>query len=106
MAQKQKKDNFFKRIKSYVKATKAEVKRVSWPTRKQVINNTGIVIVCIVIVGIVIAALDAFFTFGFGFLTKGKTNSDVVEATDVEVVTETDYGFDLNEIEGATVVSE
>lgn len=100
MAEKQKKDNFFKRIKSYVKATKSEVKKVSWPTRKQVINNTGIVIVCILIVGIVIAALDAFFSFGFGFLTNGKVNRDVVDPTDIEVATEGDYSSDLSEIEG------
>ena len=90
MADKQKKDNFFKRIAkaivSYVKATKSELKKVSWPSMKQIVNNTGIVIVCIVIVGLVIFALDTLFTKGFEFLTNKKAETE--EATEQQLTQE------------------
>ena len=38
---------------------KGELKKVQWPTRKQTINNTVIVLVCCIIVGICIWAFDA-----------------------------------------------
>ncbi len=86
MADNQKKDNFFKRmgkaIVSYAKGTKSELKKVSWPTMKQIVNNTGIVIVCIVVVGIVIFALDFIFGKGFTFLTNKKV--EVEEGTDIQ----------------------
>ncbi len=68
MAENQKKDGFFKKIGNSAKATKSELKKVSWPTGKQLLNNTGIVIVCIVVVGLFIFALDSIFGFGFKFL--------------------------------------
>ena len=80
MAEKQKKENFFKRaakaIANYAKATKSEVKKISWPTKKQLTNNTTIVIICIIVVGVFIFALDSLFGFGFNFLNNKKLNSD------------------------------
>ncbi|MBQ6795357.1 MAG: preprotein translocase subunit SecE [Clostridia bacterium] len=73
MAENQKKDGFFKKIGNSAKATKSEVKKVSWPSKKQLINNTGIVIVCILIVGLVIFALDTVFGFGFAKINDMKT---------------------------------
>ena len=37
---------------------KSELKKVQWPTRKQTINNTLIVIACVVVVGVFIALFD------------------------------------------------
>ena len=37
---------------------KAELKKVQWPTRKQTVNNTVVVIVCCIVVGICIWAFD------------------------------------------------
>ena len=37
---------------------KSELKKVQWPTRKQTINNTLIVIACVIVVGIFIALFD------------------------------------------------
>lgn len=100
MADNQKKENFFKRaakkIAAYAKATKSEVKKISWPTRKQLINNTAIVIVCIVIVSIVIFALDTFFGFGFNFLNDKKANYGLEEPAELT----SDMIYDL--IEDAT----
>ena len=49
---------FFKRIARYFREMKSELKKVQWPTRKQTINNTLIVIACVVVVGIFIWIFD------------------------------------------------
>lgn len=45
----------------YVKSTKAELKHVSWPTKKQTINFTIAVIVISVATSFYLAAFDAVF---------------------------------------------
>jgi preprotein translocase subunit SecE len=48
-------------ITDYLKGTKAELRQVSWPTRKQAVNFTIIVIA----VALVMAAFLGFFDFIF-----------------------------------------
>ena len=57
--EKNSKPGFFSRIGKWFKDMKSELKKVQWPTRKQTINNTVIVIVCCIIVGICIWVFDA-----------------------------------------------
>lgn len=66
----EKKPGVFARLKKYFRDTKSEVKKVVWPTKQQTINNTGVVIACIVVVGAFIGVLDAVFTFGLQALLK------------------------------------
>ncbi len=61
-AKKEKKEGFFKRmwhrlVKSF-KDTKGEIKKVVWPSKKQVINNTAVVLVSCLLVGAFIWLLD------------------------------------------------
>ncbi len=51
------------KISTYFRELKAEFKRISWPTFKQVRNNTGIVIAFIVILGAFIALVDFIFNW-------------------------------------------
>ncbi len=51
-----------KSIVQYFKDVKSEFKKVSWPSRKQVFNNTVVVLVTIVISGVAIWALDFLFS--------------------------------------------
>ena len=53
-----KKANIFRRIGKWFKEMRSELKKVQWPTRKQTINNTLIVIGCVVLVGIFIWIFD------------------------------------------------
>ncbi len=57
-----KKENWFKRtwgkVTRYFRELKSELKKVVWPTPKQVAKNTMIVLASIVIVGIFIWAFD------------------------------------------------
>ena len=58
-----KKENFFaragKRISRWFREMKSELKKVVWPTKSQMVNNTVIVLVCTLIVGICIWVFDA-----------------------------------------------
>ena len=53
------KPGFFQRIARWFREMKSELKKVVWPTSKQTINNTAIVIVCVIVVGIFIWVFDA-----------------------------------------------
>ena len=52
------KPGFFARVGKWFRDMKSELKKVQWPTRKQTINNTLIVIACVIVVGIFIALFD------------------------------------------------
>lgn len=43
---------------------KSELKKVVWPSGKQVLNNSLVVVACVVIVGLIVGLLD----FGAGEL--------------------------------------
>ena len=63
-AKKDKKDDkkakpgLFARVGKWLKDMKSELKKVQWPTRKQTINNTLIVIACVIVVGVFIWIFD------------------------------------------------
>ncbi len=65
-----KKENWFKRtwgkVCRYFRELKSELKKVVWPTPKQVAKNTMIVLASIVIVGVFIWAFD--FVAGKGIM--------------------------------------
>ena len=52
------KPGFFARAGKWFRDMRSELKKVQWPTRKQTINNTLVVIACVIIVGIFIALFD------------------------------------------------
>ena len=57
-----KKENFFKRAwggsRRYFRELRSELKKVVWPTPKQVLKNTLIVAACVVLIGIFIWLFD------------------------------------------------
>ena len=63
--------NPFKAIARYFREVKSEMKKVVWPSRKQIVNNTLVVIAAVLIIGIFIWILDAVFQFGlFQFIKR------------------------------------
>ena len=112
MADNQKKENFFVRmgkgIVNYSKATKSELKKVSWPTRKQLINNTLIVIACVVVVAIFIFVLDAIFLLGNQAIVGKKTAPEPITpaVTPTEVESNWDEGSTNFDIEFEEIASE
>ena len=60
------------RIVRFFKEVKSEMKKVVWPSRKQLVNNTLIVIAVVIIIGIIIAIFDTIFQFGLFKLLLGR----------------------------------
>ena len=62
---KEKKPNIFKRIgkaiAGFFKGIVAEIKKVTWPTKKQAIRNTVVVLVFLVVIGLFVFLLDLLF---------------------------------------------
>lgn len=59
----EKKPNWFvrswKAITKWCHELRVELKKVAWPSRKDVIHNTLVVIACVLVVGVVIWVFDA-----------------------------------------------
>ena len=69
-AEKNDKPGFFARVGKWFRDMKSELKKVQWPTKKQTVNNTLIVIACVIVVGIFIALFDFVAGEAIGLLIK------------------------------------
>ena len=69
MAEKEKKEKKKGRIKEAWRGFKSEVKKIVWPSWKQVLKNTFVVLVIVLICAVIIAALDYAFSGGIQALT-------------------------------------
>ena len=69
-----KKENWFKKtwgkVCRYFRELKSELKKVVWPTPKQVAKNTLIVVCCVLAVGVFIWLFDAVANFGISALLR------------------------------------
>ena len=66
-----KKKSIFSRIGNWFREVWIETtKRIIWPTFKQVVNNSVIVIVCVIVVGVFIWLFDWLFFTGIQGLTN------------------------------------
>ncbi len=54
--------NIFNKINNFIKEAIAELKKVIWPTKKELKNSTIVVISTIIIASIFIGLVDIFFT--------------------------------------------
>ena len=55
-----------KKIVQFVKEAFAELKKVSWPTRKEVWESTQVVVVSVLLISVFLGMIDILF----GFLIK------------------------------------
>ena len=69
-----KKQNWFARawgrICRYFRELRSELKKVVWSTPKQVLKNTLIVVICVLVVGVFIWVFDFVARFGIDALIK------------------------------------
>lgn len=63
-----KKAGFFQRVSRFAKDLRSEIKKIVWPSKKQVINNTGIVLGVMAVVGACVWVIDWLFAFLRGLL--------------------------------------
>lgn len=50
---------FTEKFSRYFREMRGELKKVVWPSRKQVLNHTGVVLVMVAVSGLVIGGFDA-----------------------------------------------
>ena len=95
--------------KSFFKDLKAELKKVTWPTMKQVTHNTVGVIIIVIITAVIVFALD--FTFqNFnehvvnGLRTKMSEMSNEDSVSDGNVVLDNTVTIDGNTVDANETV--
>lgn len=59
--EKAKKTSVFSKIGRYFRDLRSEFKKIVWPSKKQIINNTVVVLICMAITGVAIWILDWAF---------------------------------------------
>ena len=87
MSKENKKEN-----KHFLKDFKAELKKVIWPTPKQLVNNTVAVITIVLLIAIIVFVLDFTFekmnTFGINKLKSMVETTNSVEDLSVNAIQE------------------
>ena len=60
------------KLVEYIKETRAEMRHVTWPTRKQALNYTFLVIGMSVVVALILAFADKMFALGLERIILNK----------------------------------
>lgn len=108
-----------KEKKHFFKDFKAELKKVIWPTPKQIVNNTVAVITIVVITAIIVLVLDLTFealnTYGINKIRGIVSSNNVIEehnhenddasteANTIEVNNETGEGTIAIDVDANTI---
>ena len=82
MANKEKKAN--KENKHFFRDFKAEIKKVIWPSSKQLVNTTVAIITMVIVVSIIVFGLDLIFDAGnkYGLTKLQETVQGISEKDD------------------------
>ena len=66
---KKKKESIWLRIRKYFRGVVSELKKVTWPTRKELINSTAVVLVVILIFAVAVGIVDLGLGALLGLIT-------------------------------------
>ena len=64
------KERWYKRLRNFLKETRAELKKVTWPSRNEITNTTVVVIISVFFFGFYLFAMDIVFSW---LITQVKT---------------------------------
>ena len=70
--QGKKKESFFKRLGAWFRSLFSELKKVTWPTPKDVAKNTSVVVVVVVVFFILLFAIDYVLAGLLSLLVNGQ----------------------------------
>lgn len=59
-----------KNVGKFLKGVRSELKKVNWPNKKDLINNTTVVIISVVLATLGLWALDSIFGFGLNLIIR------------------------------------
>ncbi len=88
-AKKEKKEN-----KTFFKDFKAELKKVTWPTAKQLATKTAVVVVLVILIAAIVFVLDYAFDKGYEFIITQSSKTQDINSNEN---TESNGDTDLNE---------
>lgn len=57
-------------VVDFLRETKVELKKVTWPTKQELISNTIVVLIAVVLCAGLIWIIDSFFNIIFGILLR------------------------------------
>ena len=98
--------------KHFMKDFKAELKKVIWPTPKQLLNNTVAVISVVLITAVIVFALDFVFesmnTYGIDKLKQivDTTNTDDIDSNNIDNTENVNETIENNENQVQNAVTE
>ena len=99
-----------KEKKHFFKDFKAELKKVIWPTPKQLVNNTVAVVTIVLITGVIVFALDFAFesmnTYGINKLKEMVDSKNEISNEIVNEVVEENTQTTNEEVQTSENVSE
>lgn len=55
---------------TYIKETKSELKRVTWPTKQELLKNTGVVLTVVILSTILVWGLDTILSSALKLILK------------------------------------
>lgn len=70
MAGTKTKQSGLSRLTKFFKETKAELRKVTWPSKDQLVHNTSIIIAFIIIFTVILSVLDFGFQELFGWFAN------------------------------------
>ena len=62
--------DYFEKVKRYLREVWSELKKVSWPQRKEIVASTVVVILCTFIVAFFLGVVDVALQKVLGYLIK------------------------------------
>ena len=87
---------------SFMKSFKAELKKVSWPTPKQLFNNTVAVLAIVLVTAVIVFVLDITFEsinkYGINKIKENVSNSTIIESNNESNEESDEDTYELNEI--------
>ncbi len=63
-------DSLLQRVRQYFRETRAELRKVIWPTRDQTTNLTTIVLVVLVLMSLLLGGIDAVIAAVFQYILR------------------------------------
>lgn len=58
------------KMTTYFRGVKAEMKKVSWPTKKELLNYTAVVVALSALVAVIVWILDIIINYGLQLIIK------------------------------------
>ncbi len=62
--------DYYRRLRTFIVEVRTELKKVTWPPRKEVQGTTVVVVIAVFFFGFYLYGLDLIMTYAFSALTR------------------------------------